>query len=209
MARETYKSATVGCYHLDIFQDDPHESPREWDNIGTMVCFHGRYNLGDTNHGYKKDNYDSWEELAEAIQEEHDPVVIKPLYLYDHSGITISTGQFNCRWDSGQIGFIFCSREKCIEEYGDDSPESIAKVESYLDGEVKTYDLYLTGDVYRFKLVKLVKREECGHVEDEYLDSCGGLYGDDFKTNGLKENISTDDEGVTEAVIDELIERLS
>ena len=30
-----------------ITQDEYAESPRDWDNLGTMVCFHRRYNLGD------------------------------------------------------------------------------------------------------------------------------------------------------------------
>ena len=29
------------------------DDPRSWDNIGTMVCFHSRYNLGDKHYyGY-------------------------------------------------------------------------------------------------------------------------------------------------------------
>ena len=34
-------------YKLEIFDDLNPCSPREFDNLGTMVCFHRRYNLGD------------------------------------------------------------------------------------------------------------------------------------------------------------------
>ena len=34
-------------YIIKIFQDEMAENPREWDNLGTMVCFHPDYNLGD------------------------------------------------------------------------------------------------------------------------------------------------------------------
>ena len=34
-------------YELKIVQDTDPESPRTWDNLGTMVCFHKRYELGD------------------------------------------------------------------------------------------------------------------------------------------------------------------
>jgi hypothetical protein len=44
-----------------------------------------------------------------------DKVCIKDLYLYDHSGITISTSPFSCGWDSGQVGFIYLTRQKCEE----------------------------------------------------------------------------------------------
>ena len=32
---------------IKIERDGDAESPREWDNVGTMVCWHSRYNLGD------------------------------------------------------------------------------------------------------------------------------------------------------------------
>ena len=34
-------------YKLEIFDDLNPCSPREFDNLGTMVCFHRRYDLGD------------------------------------------------------------------------------------------------------------------------------------------------------------------
>jgi hypothetical protein len=34
---------------IKIYQDDcdENQNPRHWDNLGTMVCFHRRYELGD------------------------------------------------------------------------------------------------------------------------------------------------------------------
>src|SRR6187402_3409459 len=43
----------IGEFTLEIISDDDPMSPREWDNIGTMVCFHKRYTLGDK-HDYKE-----------------------------------------------------------------------------------------------------------------------------------------------------------
>jgi hypothetical protein len=34
-------------YKLTVSKDDYPESPREWSDIGTMLCSHSRYNLGD------------------------------------------------------------------------------------------------------------------------------------------------------------------
>jgi hypothetical protein len=39
-------------YRLEIAHDTDPESPREWDNLGTMVCWHNRYKLGDE-HDYE------------------------------------------------------------------------------------------------------------------------------------------------------------
>lgn len=45
------------------------------------------------------------------------------------------------------------------------------RVTEYLKGEVETYDQYLTGDVYGYKVFKVENGEE------EELDSCWGFYG--------------------------------
>lgn len=36
-----------GKRRIRIEHDQDAESPRNWDNLGTMVCWHGRYDLGD------------------------------------------------------------------------------------------------------------------------------------------------------------------
>lgn len=185
---------------IRIVQDQSPQSPREWDNLGTMVCFHNRYDLGDStdiNHN----DFDSWAEMEKYLYKKEDAAIVLPLYLYDHSGITISTGSFSCRFDSGQIGFIYISRAKILKEYGRKIVTKALKekVTTYLEGEVKTYDQYLTGDVYGFiveeanEMVKLSRKDYeagvCDNVESETewteIDSCWGFYGDDFITNGV------------------------
>lgn len=57
----------------------------------------------------------------ELLQLAQDHVAIRPLYLYDHSGITMSTGSFVGRaqhadWDSGQVGFIYMDKETAMKE---------------------------------------------------------------------------------------------
>ena len=34
-------------YRIRIMPDYDPSSPREWDNLGIMICSHRRYNLGD------------------------------------------------------------------------------------------------------------------------------------------------------------------
>src|SRR3990167_995153 len=87
---------------IELHQDELMESPRGWDNLGTMVCFHSRYRLGDSH------NFESPKDFQEQITEEAH--VILPLYLYDHSGLAINTTGFHCPWDSGQVGFIYVSK---------------------------------------------------------------------------------------------------
>lgn len=47
-----------------------------------------------------------------------DKVAILPLYLYDHSGLTMSTNDFGDRWDSGCVGFIYMDKDTAMKELG-------------------------------------------------------------------------------------------
>jgi hypothetical protein len=177
---EAINEKKVGNYLIEIFPDNDPETPREWSNLGKMICFHKRYSLGDK-HDYNHSDYNSWDEMEKAIVKENNVAVILPLYLYDHSGITISTTPFSCGWDSGRIGFIYVSKEDVLKEFGGKivTKKLKEKAEGILKGEVKTYDQYLVGDVYGYKISKVSTCEQ-GHEHKEEIDSCWGFYGEDY-----------------------------
>jgi len=152
--------------------DDDPQNPRDDDNTGTMVCFHKRYTLGDT-HDYKESDYSGWDELEKAIVREHDPAVILPLCLYDHSSVTISTIPFSCPFDSGQIGFIYISKKRVCFEYGVKHmlPRTVDLARGALCSEVEAYDQYLRGDTWGYTI-----SDEFG---EEY-DSCWGFFGEEY-----------------------------
>ena len=176
---QAIETKRISDYLIEIFPDDSPESPREWDNLGTMICFHGKYELGDK-HDYDHRDYEGWDEMEAAIIKNEKAAVILPLYLYDHSGITISTSPFGCPWDSGQIGFVFVSKTKLLKEFGGKvvTQKLKEKATKILKGEVETYDQFITGDVYGYKISKVTVCSE-GHEHTEKVDSCWGFYGDD------------------------------
>jgi len=143
-----------------------------------MVCFHRRYNLGDE-HDYNSSHYANWDELEAAVTEEEDSVVVLPLFLYDHSGITMACGDSHFRafdsqcWDHGRVGLILARREDVLKEFGKKriSKKMLKKVEEILLQEVETYDQYLTGDVWGF----IIEDDE-----GEHLESCWGFFGHDY-----------------------------
>jgi len=168
-------------------------SPREWDNLGTMAYKHRNYSLGEE----EIDDPIEWLEeklnltpkgeytndrLAELEEIFFSEFIALPLYIYDHSGVTMATTPFGCRWDSSKVGYIYLSKEKAREEYGwkKITKARREKLLSYLEAEVKEFDQYITGDVYRFKV-----EDEDG----EEVDSCGGFYGTDWENNGIKDHI--------------------
>ena len=120
------KDGSARCY---ILADYDAESPREWDNAGHMVCWHRHYNLGDKHKFYDPEDF---EETAKDWKGNDRIAVILSLYLYDHSGITMSCSPFSCPWDSGQVGYIYLTRGDAIARVGiqafDGSADSKAKV---------------------------------------------------------------------------------
>lgn len=166
---------------LKIIQDTDPQDPRTFfDNVGIMVCWHRRYELGDEQPKESPDNW--WEEHEKEMK------VALPLRLYDHSGITMSIGSgphpFDPQgWDSGQVGWIYTTKERILKILGEGkwTDEDIIEI---LTHEVKTYDQHLTNEVYGFTISK---SEECnlGHDHEEVTDSCWGFYGHDWWDNGL------------------------
>jgi hypothetical protein len=196
------------------------------DNLGTMICWHRRYSLGDSHkhEDYEAFKKDLWldhaipfeqqkvvddffagegkhreDEIIERVMADYevlpdarramfemvldlvdlrelgfpDEIIALPLYLYDHGGITMSTGAFGCSWDSGQVGWIYCTKERALS-WLDSADET--RVLTALKGEVSEYDQYLTGDVWEV----LVYKGACGCDQcDAVVDSCGGFLGEE------------------------------
>jgi len=175
---------------LEIYQDDYARSPRIDDEgiIGIMAAFHKCYDLKDKDIPFNSEMFEGWDEMKDYITGTLKSMVCLPLYMYDHSRITINTTGFSCSWDSGQIGFIYTTAKRLgdlgVNQENDESWEDyLARITSYLVSEVKTFDDYVTGKVYGF----IIK-----NADDKEIDSCWGFYGDNHKTNGILDHIDED-----------------
>lgn len=144
-------------WRFEVDYDQWSESPRSWDNIGYLITHESRYVGG----------YD------EQVPEGEEVVLTLPVYLYVHSGATISTAPFSCRWDSGQWGVIVATKERCREILGWDeiTPERKEKLKTYLEGEIDILDTYIRGEVYSVTTYK----------DGDVYDSCCGFLGDEWK----------------------------
>ena len=92
------KEITIKNKKLVIYQDcNGENNPREWDNLGIMVCFHNRYTLGDKVN-ISSDDFSDWSELKDFIMKEYNTIAILPIFMIDHSGISISVRDFNDGW---------------------------------------------------------------------------------------------------------------
>lgn len=155
---------------------------------------------------------EQFEKHGDAILSKY--YVILPLGLYDHSGITMYVGGTHPMdgggWDSGQVGMIWCDLKKALHEWGVKGQEHLGwkgeanftkkddgtsrtlreAVETYLTGEVETYDQYLRGEVYGY----VVEDEDGNHLE-----SCWGFYGD-------LDDVSSDAKAAAESVNEQILE---
>jgi len=163
---EAIETKTNGNLRYNIHYDESPGDPRSWDNVGTIVCFHKRYNLGDKTD-LKRNDFASFDELETYIKQELKGVIILPVFMMDHSGISISTKDFNDRWDSGQIGFIYTTQEKMDENKFD--VDTFTKI---LVNEVHTYNKYLNGECYMY-----IIEEQCTHCDMwKQKETIGGFY---------------------------------
>lgn len=159
---ETYEHAGVS---VNIFYDTDAESPREWDCNGcTILAWHRRADIGDKGFNYGDlPDFDSQNELEQWLRDEHGALHIRPLYLYEHGGMTISLGAFGDPWDSGQVGYVFVTQNH-LDVTGC-APDQMDKL---IEGDVSTYDSYLKGEVYGYVV----------DLDGPNEDSCWGFVGD-------------------------------
>lgn len=157
----------IGGYKVAVQYDMNPDSPREWDNLGTIYSNHRWYDPDGHSIEEVMDEYEN--KLSKDFLAEN---IYLPVYGYEHSGMSISTGRgypFNDRWDSGLFGIIAVSKDKIRKEYGCGrvSKKLREKVLDILRAEVETLNQYFNGEVYSYA------------VEDrngDIVESCCGYY---------------------------------
>ena len=140
--------------------------------------------------------YDYVRDLTGETEHRQRPgiALCRPLYLYDHGGITISAGAFACQWDSGQVGWQYITEAAIAENWPKERPTD-DMLRAYMDATLETYDDYLTGNVHGY-IVERGERyvdtrafphlgedntRESQGIEWEHEDSCWGFFGDWWK----------------------------
>lgn len=179
---------------LAIYPDEDYEFFRDLDVLGHMYCWHKRYDLGMP-HDFEQP-YDLFASFGcdgvhDAIAKGH---VVVPIYLYDHSGLALSSSPFSCPWDSGQIGYYVITKEQMIKEYGDD-PEAEDRAFKYALGMIEGYGHAVAGEVYS---ACIYNNEEDYH-DDIVADSCCGYLGSDSLS--MLEIVDQEDNGWQECTL--------
>jgi hypothetical protein len=166
------------------FDPEPANPLQADDPAGRAYCWHRRYDLGHQPNPYAHPS-DLYEALFEQFGVKNVPelkakgTVIVPLYLYDHSGLAMSTYEYSDPWDSGQAGVWVVLPDEVQAEFGGDRD----KARAYVEAAVAEYSEYLGGQVYCYEIL-----DALGDVKRRGEN----FYGSNFVANGLYQDAGYD-----------------
>lgn len=118
-----------------------------------FALFHKKYKFINT-VPFTPDRFESWEEMERYIIKEYNPIAILPVSITNHGGIFMHKGKVS-GWDSGQIGYMFISRDTANRE---NLNEQQAK--EILDETFDEYASYVQGETYEVRIFDLTKLYE-------------------------------------------------
>lgn len=165
----TVKYIDTRNYKVTIGYDDWNEDPLTWttpeERGAYFVMTHRNYNLPNE-LDIDFDEFDNWQDLVKATMKANKHLkAYKFVDWYEHSGIAVHLQDSTTpsdKWDSGIVGVIFGEDENAIK------------------GSFADWKCYTEGNIY--------------HVNIEtdtglYIDSIGGLYGDEAVKDFIAETI--------------------
>ena len=177
-------------YRIEIVPMGCPDNPRDWDNLCKIVGYHPRYHIGD------EDLKMSLEDMLTEIMKREDLLMVKPLYMYEHSGVAFSINSFGDHWDSGQVGYIYVTYPQAMQFFGmtreelDNHYSNVSvDIGRNMKRELELYEQYCNGDVYAYVVSK----------NGRMVDSCAGYFGTAWTENGLWEQATS---AIEEDIID-------
>lgn len=173
---------TLVCWHsrynLGDDEKDPSCSPGEYldelygitDQIAEAEEDFTEKHFDDYTAETRDDFYKALDQHLSTIRKaagDASKMVRLPVFLFDHSGLALSTGDFGDPWDSGQVGWIYATEDEMkvtyeVDEITDEVQERAKKA---LEACIEEYSLYLQNNVFGYEL----------YEDDEVVDSCWGF----------------------------------
>lgn len=179
----TYQTVDYKEHKIKIYYDVDPESPNNWGNDDVFLVYdHRQFNVERKGFAPRE----IFERIIETKKMNYEGYHVFTVYAYIHSGVSLSLGNsgypFNDRWDVSTTGFILVKKQK-----GWSWKREVAQ--KIAESELKTWNEYLSGDVYGFVV-------EDG--EGNETDSCWGFYGSEGRKAAITEAKSVIDYNVKE-----------
>lgn len=181
---------------MTIKQDDLCQTPREWDNLGTLLLHPKKHHWTCEKHieadGYESDllidldvaqGKNPYEHLNNLIREQLGlnprDVIAYPITKYEHGDISLSLG-YRQGFDYGIVGFVFVTKEKVRKVFGVKriTKSIIERVKACFESELYELESWLNGYVYGFVIEQIAYDELGDEVECKHIESCWGFVGD-------------------------------
>lgn len=187
--REWSNIGTMFCYHRDYRLGDEQLPSDGFAEIDCPVCeggdldIIGPVHLRNTMAGYpvedapecsRCENLYRVEPTVQEWLKDNEAIAAMPLFLLDHSGITMTSGRLVMAlddiartdtqssnrfvgdeqgWDTSFVGFIIATEDGINECCGDGEKYRTHEfLEEALNGEVKTYATYLEGECFYIRI---------------------------------------------------------
>ena len=179
---------------VKIDEDEWFESPRDWENLGTLYTWEGEYSSPDKQNfsdGLEflgsiigeeliekiHDKYDNSSDFFEDITKRLDRLgyILYPVSKYDHGLVEYFLG-VSSGWDTGTIGVIFAEKKKICSWFNVKKvTQKVRKnVIQNFESELEIYTDYANG--YGMYCVEIEK------ISGEQIEICGGYYKPDHET---------------------------
>lgn len=151
---------------VEITHDEKATNPRDEKNLGMMVCWDNKHNLGD------KHNFETVDDFKKFLRKKNRVVFVYTIYLYEYKEILLSVNEFSHPYKSELIGYIYTTKEMARDFYNVKifSRELSKTIRDVLLEEIKAYNGYLNNEVYRYTIYK----------DDEIIDTRGNIYGSNY-----------------------------
>lgn len=130
------------------------EDPLKEEGIYSFLSNSRRYYGDDCFRKVDGHDLDFWYEAygssTEMFFEKNGYIAIK-VYMYEHSGRTISTAPFNNQWDSGLLGYLYIKEDEVEEKIGKKmtKDEVLEDMRSFVNISWKQY---IEGDYYYYEI---------------------------------------------------------
>ena len=181
---------------VTIDEDEWYESPREWENLGTLYTWEDGYFSPDRQNfsdGLEFLGSIIGEELIEKIYNQYNDTgslmdditkrldklgyILYPVSKYEHSGVIYSIG-VSGGWHSGDtiVGVIFAEKKKICNWFNTKKVTQKVRenVIQNFESELETYTDYANGTgMYSVEIEKF---------SGDQVESCGGYYKYDHDT---------------------------
>lgn len=106
----------------------------------------------------------------ESMAEEIPDFAFYPVYMYEHSGIALSLGDFGDPWDSGQLG-VFCADRKEVEDLLAAKEKGWEQAyHDYLKSIIEEFNQWQYGNVWRFFHIKAEELDNCREAVNGFQD---------------------------------------